>query len=121
MTGKPDLGHPLRLLAQGEVPRATRHTDVVLVHEPFPSAECGVWVAEYRSARHTASDLALQFRIPPSALRPPHSCHQNRHYLVRLRREPHDLPPPFEHERGRFALIGAHAMRALHAFGEAPR
>src|SRR2546430_9319441 len=29
--------------SQGEVPRGTRHADVVLVHEPFPSAECRVW------------------------------------------------------------------------------
>src|SRR6266566_3512437 len=33
---KPDLPHPRRTIAQSEVPRGTRHTDVVLLQLPLP-------------------------------------------------------------------------------------
>src|SRR5256885_9765145 len=74
MAHEPDLGHPLRLLAQGEVPRVTGHADVMLVHPPYPSAECGMWNAEYRGERLAANEFPLLFRTPHSALRTPHSA-----------------------------------------------
>src|SRR5438445_12889365 len=49
------------------------------------------------------------------------SRHEYRHDLVRFGHEPHCLAPPLEHQRRRLALVGPHAVGALHALPEPPR
>src|SRR5712691_13318811 len=61
VTREPDLPHPPRAVAQGEVACAASHSDVVLLHLPTPNAECGM------RNRHPPFNSA--FRIPHSALK----------------------------------------------------
>src|SRR5207253_6526815 len=80
----------------------------------FPSPECGMRNAKLQCKVVRGVTLTFTFRIP-------HLCHQDGHDLVRLGDEPDRFAPPLEHQGDRFALVGAHAMGALHTLTESPR
>src|SRR2546425_7023632 len=66
---KPDLPHPRRAIAQSEIPRGTRHTDVVLLHVPFPNAECGMRNVRVSVTPRMTLHRSSAFRLPHSAFR----------------------------------------------------
>src|SRR2546428_3399161 len=80
-----------------------------------------MWNAEWGMPNVTVS-VEERTTLPfHSAFRIPHSCHQDRHDLVRLRHEPDGFPPSLEHQRRGLALVGPHAVGALDALPEPPR
>src|ERR1041385_399177 len=70
VTCEPHLRHA-RAIAQREVPRGTRHADVMFLHSPFPNAECGMQNVRVSVTPRAILHCNSAFRRPHSAFRLP--------------------------------------------------